>query len=271
MDTWVTPNVTGGLGNRLFQVAAALGAAEKWRTPLIFVTKFMWGNVHGNPLTITHFFPDIPLFHDDREWYDCSGELNHYAYQPLPETQPFHLTVVSGLRQTEKYLPSTGIRPPWNSLVPPEVQKCLVDTYRVTPSSWFLHRRLGDYKTEENLNLDLSLYYKRALDQIPKGTHLLFFTDELKLCKEWICQETADRTLNLQIVYESNEVNCLWLMSQCKGGAIVPNSTFSWWGAYFAHQNTTSSYKAFYPDTWGNTAPPAIDIVPSWGIRVPIK
>jgi hypothetical protein len=271
MDTWVTPNITGGLGNRLFQVAAAVGAAEKWHTPIIFITKFIWGNVHGDPTTIRRFFPDIQMYHDDRQWYDCSGEVNHYAYEPLPETQPFHLTLVSGLHQTEKYFPSTGIQPPWSSLVPLDIQKLLLEKYRPSSASWFLHRRLGDYKTEENLNVELSLYYKRTLDQIPKGTHLLFFTDELELCEDWIRQETTARELTLQIVYESDEVKCLWLMSLCKGGAIIPNSTFGWWGAYFAHQNAPSNFKAFYPDIWANTGPPAIDIVPSWGTRVSTK
>jgi hypothetical protein len=268
MDNWVTPNVTGGLGNRLFQIAAVLGAAEKWQVPIIFVTKFIWGNEHGDPLTIRRFFPSIEIFHDDREWYDCSGEINHYEYQPLPDNLPFHLTVVSGLRQTEKYFPTTGIRPQWNFLVPLEVQKSLVDKYRPTSSSWFLHRRLGDYKTEKNLNLDLKIFYGRAMDQIPKGSHLLFFTDELELCEDWIREETILRNLNLEIVYESDEVNSLWLMSQCKGGAIVPNSTFSWWGAYFAHQNAPATFRALYPDRWGNIAPPAIDIIPTWGTRI---
>ena len=69
---------------------------------------------------------------------------------------------------------------------------------------------------------------------------------------------------------ESDEITSLWLMSQCKGGAIVANSTFSWWGAYFARLTHPDplSYKAYFPAVWGHGMPPATDIIPEWGTRI---
>ena len=43
MNEWVAPRLTGGLGNRLFEFAAALGLAEKYKKPCIFLkTQFFF-------------------------------------------------------------------------------------------------------------------------------------------------------------------------------------------------------------------------------------
>jgi hypothetical protein len=98
----------------------------------------------------------------------------------------------------------------------------------------------------------------------------MLFSDEPDLCKDWISNEVTSRGLSFIVCEELTEVEPLWLMSKCLGGAIVANSTYSWWGAYFAKQNATKSFPAFFPDVWGKGLPPAHDVVPSWGTAVPI-
>ena len=73
------------------------------------------------------------------------------------------------------------------------------------------------------------------------------------------------------ICNETKDYISMWLMSQCWGGAITANSTFSWWGAYFARQNAPKPFTAFFPNVWGQGLPPAKDVVPDWGTSVHIN
>jgi hypothetical protein len=62
----------------------------------------------------------------------------------------------------------------------------------------------------------------------------------------------------------------LFLMQQCWGGAIVPNSTFSWWGSYFAYMATPykNLYRCYYPTMWfRDDEESGKAYTPPWGTR----
>jgi hypothetical protein len=60
----------------------------------------------------------------------------------------------------------------------------------------------------------------------------------------------------------------LYQMSQCRGGTIAANSTFSWWASYLAHQG--GCRRSFFPSNWGQGLPPPVDLLPSWAEVVPL-
>jgi hypothetical protein len=129
----------------------------------------------------------------------------------------------------------------------------------------FLHVRRGDF-TQLPSNIfwvqDES-YYLPALEQIKRRIsgpkRWMVFSDDATWCRAqpWL------RCRPFEIVDEPEELNSLMLMSMCEGGAIIANSTFSWWGAMLG---CGSSAPVIYPSKWYADSRP--ELFPSSWTRV---
>lgn len=276
MNSWVTGHLTGGIGNRLFQHAAAAGLSEKWKIPLVFCLSECEPTNHGPFNNIFKLFPSIPLV-------DSCPSVKRLAEQPggaflytaFPSLPPADYTSVDGWRQTELYFPSQGIHPNFQSAISVERRNELerefhLETKENRRQTWFLHMRLGDYKILPHHQIDLHSYYSQAAQHIPKGSRVLLFSDELDKYGIYLQGLLRQMGIEVDLAPIPDELESLYVMSLCWGGAVVANSTFSWWGAYFAKQATSdpSSFVAVYPNKWGNGLPMAKDVVPAWGIRI---
>lgn len=116
-----------------------------------------------------------------------------------------------------------------------------------------IHVRRGDY-LKSNVNahhgvLQLS-YYQNAIKKIQqqaKNPIFLVFSDDINWCKENLI--ISDE----QLIYVTNRDEPSWtemyLMSRCKHN-IIANSTFSWWAAWL-NQNTNNLTVA--PKNWFKT------------------
>lgn len=275
LSNWVAGHLTGGLGNRLFQHAAAAGLAEKWKYPLVFCIPECEPTNHGPFDTIFKLFPSIPQVNEVKEVQrlpEPNGAV--FTYCPLPESPTSSFVSIDGWRQTDMYFPKEGIRANFDSALSFERRHTLLSQFNLLGDqryqTWFLHVRLGDYKILPHHQIDINSYYSNAVKHIPKGAKVLLFCDELREYGRFLQEYFAKLGLNIQDADVPHELEALYLMSQCKGGAIVANSTFSWWGAYFAREShrEPSAYIATYPDVWGKGLPKAHDIVPSWGLRI---
>lgn len=113
----------------------------------------------------------------------------------------------------------------------------------------FIHVRRGDYLTAPAgfNSLDYKGYYERATASAPNLSRWLVLSDDVAWCKINIRGEVID---------EPDELVGLALMSLCHGGAIIANSTYSWWGAMLgAHE---AQAPVIYPLQWLNDARPVI-------------
>lgn len=267
---WIAPHLTGGIGNRLFEYAAAAGLAEKWGREVIFFLPRCGETSHGAFDNIFKLLPSVRIVSSDSHWETLLEQRNNmYRYTPFPETPVEGNILVHGYRQTEKYFPTKGVHLNFeHALGKDRLAKLSLPN---PEKSWFLHVRLGDYKILPHHQVDLRHYYLECLRQIPKGNTLYFFSDEPELCEKGFKEICEQLSIPFQNCTTKDEVETLFQMSQCKGGAITANSTFSWWGAYLAHQGCSSEFKAFYPTVWGQRMPPPIDIIPSWGSAVDVE
>ena len=272
----IVPRLTGGLGNRIFQYAAAKGLAEKWGGQCMYRDDAVCSNDHGNRDDICRLFPEPLNTETDVQWEDCKDETyaECYTYKPFPPTPPTtdRRYMVHGFRQTEKYFPTTPLRPQWEAFLSETERADLLKRYNLMTNrstAWSLHIRLGDYKILPHHQIDIFQYSQQCLSKLPRDARVFLFSDEFALCEPMIRRMCGLRNLSLTTCHE-DVITSLWLMSQMEGGAIVCNSSFSWWGAYFAHITTPNPdlFVAFFPDKWGRGMPPAIDVVPSWGRRV---
>ncbi len=270
--SWVSAQITGGIGNRLFQYSSAVGLAEKWGREAVFFLPRCCPTDHGPFENIFLLFPKTQIVETANEWLTLEEKKHElYRYIPFPDKAPDinKPIVIQGWRQSEKYFPSQGIHPDFIHALGPE--KAAEIQKRIGEKSWFVHVRIGDYKFLPHHQVDLSSYYAHCLQQIPKGTKVFLFSDEPELCEKYFRTSAETLGLNFEVFSSSDELESLYAMSLCKGGAITANSTFSWWGAYFAKQGADTSFRAFYPTVWGQGMPPPIDLIPSWGERIDIS
>lgn len=271
MQFWITANLSGGLGNRLFQTAAALGAAEQSGHKAIFLLPRCGECPHGSFDTIFRMFPSVPVLEVATHWYTITEGKNHYQYYPI-EVPSDKNAVILGYRQSHKYFPSYPISVDWESIVNCNQIRTEsgLDTEGARASTVMFHVRLGDYKALKHHQQDLSEYYAEALQRVSPGQRLHFFSDEPQLCQTLFEGLALKLNLPFTVAKVRSDVESLYEMSLCQAGSITANSTFSWWGAYFAHQQNKRHW-ATYPERWGQGMPLPRDLIPDWGTVVSVS
>lgn len=122
----------------------------------------------------------------------------------------------------------------------------------------FMHVRRGDYvKLQDYHPLCSKEYYLDSLKKFPNHLSVRIFSDDLDWCREnfkddrFIIKDYNkyfDKSISLPtgVTHSSNPYKDLYLMSQAKG-AIIANSSLSWWGAYLIKNK---EYPIVFPKSW---------------------
>ena len=266
--SWISSELCGGIGNRLFQISAAIGLADRLGRRVIFYDPCVKEFSHQYSKNIYALFPNITVIteREDFSWEYERGKP--YEYMEIQSNTNKNI-LLSGYRQTNKYFPPTGIFPNFISKCGLEVCAEALTTYRLADEKvryevWSIHIRLGDYSSNTHVNhINIDSFYSLAIKKIPDTARIILFSDEPEKATALL----APLGRIFDTCYEKDECLSLYIMQHCWGGAIVPNSTFGWWGAYLA-QNTCKSplYKAYYPIDWYSDAPNSgLYYAPSWG------
>lgn len=240
METeYVLPVRKGGLGNQMFQVAAAIAYQEEKGKTILIPKEFY--NSHN---TKKQEYADIVFrsFHNRTDvsldqtmidkflswsftkhstspgfdaWTpeDISGNVLLHGYFQYYPTLEKHETTIRKL-----YL--EGLRP-------------LLSDYKSSSSLVGIHVRRGDYLQHPYsvyLPTQTTEYYEKALEYFDKEKKtFLIFSDDLEWCK---AQDIFQQLPTKIFIDEPDECKTLAIMTSCRGGFICANSTFSWWGAF---------------------------------------
>lgn len=228
----------GGLGNQLFQLAAAWAHCKRngLRLKVSETTKGPRQETYWS--TFTHRFVQnigVPTLGVSPLWREPS-----FAYTPIPA----NARSLSGFFQSSRYFADCAEE--IHRLFTPSadtVSEKYADLLTNSSEYAVVHIRRGDYFQGANTPIHGVLtesYYQRAMalmtEQRP-GIRFLVFSDDLPWCRGLI----ADALF----VDEPDTVRTLQLMSQFEH-YILSNSSFSWWAAWLGKPAKT----VFVPDRW---------------------
>lgn len=231
-------HIMGGLGNKLFQIALILSYSKKYNYLPAITT------INNNNQTIadwSYFIRNINIINNtnfiqinEPDYYPCV----YFDLSNLPKNN----LLFYGYFQTEKYFNKDLV---YNQFKCPEnVKKELINEFTDINNSIFLHIRRGDYINNPLHYIDLTNYYKKALEYFDNNTIIYIFSDEIEYCKNNLYDFLKNRKIKF---IELNEVKSLWLMSLTGKGGICANSTFSWWGGWLNKKNNQNN-KIIYPN-----------------------
>ena len=211
----------GGLGNLLFQVLSVWSIAEDHMHAFGINPGLRMGSHHSNKdywSTIFSRFGSVLTF------VTPSRVIQEENYTPDMRFSPTDYQFY-GYWQHWKYLWKRHAR--LCSFL--SFDTSVAEKYPRLHESAFVHIRGGDYVNHPVHGIELKTYYKNALKLLEQASvrHLYIFTNDRSFAERYFFLEDMDHTY-----VDEDEVNSLYLMSQCRFGGIAANSTFSWWGLF---------------------------------------
>lgn len=282
----------GGLGNQLFQYAAARRVAEKFGVEVVLDP--YWFS-HPRPGE-TQRQPELGKYNvklrvgsaqEQRAWKWRRGRLGRliarfaageevvreqgFAYNESVERAPDNSYLI-GFWQSERYF--SDIREVLlNELQPiaaPSERDSEIMSAMSACNAICVHVRRGDYVSLNSAatyhgvcSLD---YYARAIKYITQQTDnptLFIFSDD----PDWTRENLVTDDCPVQYVNHNSAGDAfqdLRMMSRCKHH-IIANSSFSWWGAWLS---THPDQIVIAPEQWFLAGRPTPDLLPSTWIRL---
>lgn len=235
----ISSYLQGGLGNQMFQIAAAYSLSREINTECMFDFNKCYTPNQGNVSNkyIDNIFKNIKNF-DLNSHNLVTFHQKNFAYSELPKVDNL---ILLGDFQSEKYF-INYIKEIKNLFNFDENKKNEIRSKLMSISNndtiTAVHVRRGDYLNKPNYHPVCSVeYYKKSFDII--GGKFIFISDDIDWCKN---------TFNGENFYYSNftnEIDDLYLIMMCDN-QIIANSSFSWWGAYLCPFNN----KVIGPSTW---------------------
>lgn len=264
LEKGIIPIVMGGIGNRMFIIAASYVAHKYSKSPL-YILKEPDNNKHNKNkfdynTSVFKYFGIHLTFSQSNFSFLGYSQFDSNGFNPW-EPQIIHPgTIMTSYFQY--YPPLAPFEPDLRELFIKGLEEYRSSFTRDYSNCAFLHVRRGD--AHENLQIYYLLpieYYKECVSKLldkNKVEKIIIVSDEMS----WVREQEYFNS-DLFEIYESHELNTLALMSLCKGGAICGGSTFSWWGAFLGAYGSRNP--VFVPKNWIKL--PVVSLFPKeWSI-----
>lgn len=220
----ISATLQGGTGNQFFQIAAAIGHAERMGTT--YNLEFQHAIHYEGPFHNAEKNGALPQFKE-----------NGYEYKPIDLKMDLSLF---GYYQSERYFENVADEIRRKFTPAPIVRDYCDRKYKhICEGATAIHVRRGDYLelSEYHFNLG-AIYYTQAMKLI-LGEHtskLVVFSDDPEFC--------ATKFHTATLIHE-DEIKDLYIMSLCKN-FIIANSSYSWWAAWLGEKGGVT----IAPRTW---------------------
>ena len=268
----IVVQLSGGLGNQLFQYAFAYSRAKELgvelKIDLSFFDNYEWHAYSLNPFNLSV----KRAVREDVEWIKSKDStllwkvkrrvfsvVNHQLVEENLLFNPKYLKInrnsyLIGYWQSEKYFENfwDEIKSEFQIVRSPSSKNIeLLKKINREGTSISLHIRRGNYVTIDSVNKmhgTVSMeYYDKAISLIEQKVpdpNFYVFSDDIQWVKENL--KTKHTLVFVDINDAESDFEDLRLMSNCKHN-IIANSTFSWWGAYL---NTNPNKIVIAPERW---------------------
>ena len=240
---FVAPTLAGGLGNQMFEIAAA-AALAKDNGAVMLVNN----NEHSCPnqgrnvnCYLDNVFSKL-VFENDLK-IENRYEQEDYKFRPIPFKRNIklagHFQALQYFDHHRKYI---------QDLFGPteEIQKELSRKFPWLYEATAVQVRRGDALEARCIGyhpVPTAEYFQKAVKQIG-ATKIVVFSDDMQWCKENLkfdvpCDFDACQGVNRDYLE-------LYMMARCKN-IIISASTFGWWGAYL---NNRTDKQVIAPSLW---------------------
>jgi hypothetical protein len=292
----VIVQLTGGLGNQLFQYAAAKSLSLYHNVPLLLeissFCKTEWHELEVPREFELHCFAGI---HEEVIKSDQLASLINLgekkgipakfipAYRKTEYMEPhFHYdrnffkskmkVFLKGGWQSEKYF--QNCKDEIRKILQPKEEyivnvKAKADEFLKEPTVG-VHIRRGDYLRKKIIlewhGIMERDYYVRAFEQLSKSLgsfRVLYFSNDIDWVEKELQPIVKGETITDNV--SQTHVEDLYLMSCCRHN-IIANSSFSWWGAWL---NNNPNKIVIAPKKWFNKGPnDTQDLIPEGWIKI---
>jgi len=236
----IMPNLSGGLGNQLFQIAAAYAVARRVGSRLAINynrhTSAGQGNHPSKYRDTLYRKIDVT-----EEWPILVYRYPEFIYNPL---MPVRNAVLDGFFQSGKYFRDVADEVRQLFEFPKEIvagaQRVLAQDPRPAVG---VHIRLGDYLSNSNkssLHVCTRYYYQKTIRRYPPDKYrIIVCSDDHAIAKKLV------RGLKVEFYAGADDLAEMTLLSQCEQ-LIISNSSFSWWSAFLG----VKKKMVFAPNRW---------------------